>query len=78
MEAVAVILFFLFFGSIISFVWKVVSGSGKAVIDTARGQGTLGENIGANFGGIPETAFRVVDDVIHLKTVPRLMFLNLK
>ena len=64
MEAVGIIIFLLFFGSIISFVWKVVSGSGKAVIDTARGQGTLGENIGANFRGIPETAFRVVDDVI--------------
>ena len=66
MEAIAIILFFLFAGSIISFVWKALSGGGKAVVDTARGQGTLGENLSANFKGVPKTAFRVVDDVITL------------
>ena len=66
MEAIAIIIFFLFGGTIISFVWKALSGGGKAVVDTARGQGTLGENLSANFKGVPETAFRVVDDVITL------------
>ena len=50
------------------FILNFVSASGKAIIDTARGQGTLGENIGANLKGIPETAFRVVSDVMTFES----------
>jgi uncharacterized tellurite resistance protein B-like protein len=52
----------------IGIIWHVVSASGKAVIDTARGQGTLWENLGANFEGLPETEFRVVNDVLTLES----------
>ena len=44
------------------------AAGGKAVIDTARGEGTLGENFGANLGGLPATEFRVINDVLTLES----------
>ena len=54
----------LFFGGII---WTIIVNSGKAVINTASGKGSLSENFGATFKGLPETEFRVVEDVVKLE-----------
>ena len=40
MEIIVAILFLLFLGGIVSFIFKGIARGGQAVIDTARGQGT--------------------------------------
>lgn len=62
MEAILVVILIAIFWIGIGYILSLTPRVGKSVIDTARGKGSLRENLSLNFNGVSNTTFRIIEE----------------